>query len=192
MNMTKTVVMALATALVAVCASCGDSESYANRLNTERNSCNSFLTTKRVVNEIPADTVFETGEDAPFYRINPDGNVYMQVIKYTPRKADRAKKGQTIYFRYTRYNINQWYDTGKLTAFEGNATDMSVAATYFTYSDYTLPVSSQWGYGLQMPLEFIGVESEVKLLIKSQFGLTAEISYVQPYLYHIRYFHSHI
>ena len=109
MKMTKTVVMALAAALATVCASCGDSESYANRLNTERNSCNSYLTTKRVENNIPADTVFETGEDAPFYRINPDGNVYMQVIKCTPRKEDRAMKGQTIYFRYTRYNINQWY-----------------------------------------------------------------------------------
>lgn len=192
MKMTKTVVMALAAALATVCASCGDSESYANRLNTERNSCNSYLTTKRVENNIPADTVFETGEDAPFYRINPDGNVYMQVIKCTPRKEDRAMKGQTIYFRYTRYNINQWYDTGKLTPYEGNSTDMSANPSYFIYSDFTLPMSSQWGYGLQLPLEYVGVDSEINLLVKSQFGLTSEISYVQPYMFHIRYFRSHI
>ena len=129
MKMTKTVVMALAAALATVCASCGDSESYANRLNTERNSCNSYLTTKRVENNIPADTVFETGEDAP---------------------------------------------------------------CYFIYSDFTLPMSSQWGYGLQLPLEYVGVDSEINLLVKSQFGLTSEISYVQPYVFHIRYFRSHI
>ena len=35
-------------------------------------------------------------------------------------------------------------------------------------------------------------ECEVNLIVKSQFGWTSEISYVQPFLYHIRYFHSQI
>ena len=136
MNITKKLAMLAATAMLAVAASsCSDEVSYADRLNSERNACNAFLATKRVVNEIPADTIFEVGENAPFYR---------------------------------------------------------TSSSYFNYSDYTLPASSQWGYGLQMPLNFLGVECEVKLLVKSQYGLTSEISYVMPFLYHVRYFHSKI
>ena len=55
-----------------------------------------------------------------------------------------------------------------------------------------LPSSAQWGYGLQYPLLFLGVECEVNLIIKSQFGFTNEISYVLPFFYHVRYFHSQI
>lgn len=193
MNITKKLAMFAATAMLAVAASsCSDEVSYADRLNSERNACNAFLATKRVVNEIPADTIFEVGENAPFYRIDNEGNVYMQVIKSSDRKADKAKVSETIYFRYTRYNIVSWYETGSLIPYDGNATDMSTSSSYFNYSDYTLPASSQWGYGLQMPLNFLGVECEVKLLVKSQYGLTSEISYVMPFLYHVRYFHSKI
>ena len=69
---------------------------------------------------------------------------------------------------------------------------MSEQPTYFLYKDFTQATSSQWGYGIQLPLNFLGAECEVNLIIKSQFGWTSEISYVQPYLYHIRYFHSQI
>ena len=39
---------------------------------------------------------------------------------------------------------------------------------------------------------YLGVECEVNLIIKSQFGFTNEISYVLPFFYHVRYFHSQI
>ena len=38
----------------------------------------------------------------------------------------------------------------------------------------------------------LGVESEVNLIIKSQYGWTSEISNVQPFLYHVRYFRNQI
>ena len=125
-------------------------------------------------------------------RIDPDGNVYMQVINPGDRKNDRAKKSQTIYFRFTRFNLEEWYSTGVMGASSGNETDMSQTPTSFLYKDFTLATSSQWGYGLQLPLDFLGAECEVNLVIKSQYGWTSEISYVQPYLYHVRYFHSQI
>lgn len=174
-------------------ASCSEGESYSDRLNAERNSCNAYLSNYRVVNEIPADTVFETGMDAPFYRIDPDGQVYMQVISAGDRLNDPARTGEAIYFRFTRSDLNQWYSTGILDAYQSNEDDMSASPTYFNYKDYTLPSSSAWGYGIQLPLEFIGVEgSEVNLVVKSTYGFTSEISYVMPYLFHVRYFHSRI
>ena len=186
--------MLLLIVAVASLASCSDSQSYSDRLNSERHATNAFLRQFEVINEVPADTVFRTGTDAPYYRIDPDANVYMQVINAGNRKADKAKPSETIYFRYTRYNILTWYSTGVLSAYSDNATDnMSTTASYFSYEDFTLPASSQWGYGLQLPLQFIGVEdSEIWLLVKSQYGFTSEIGYVQPFLYHIRYFHSQI
>ncbi|MBR5102776.1 MAG: DUF4827 family protein, partial [Muribaculaceae bacterium] len=146
----------------------------------------------RVVNEIPADSVFEVGKQAPFYRIDPDGFVYMQVLSAGDRVNDKAKTSESIYFRYTRYNLVNWMSNGNLVAYDGNADDMSYSATYFNYNDFTLPVSSQWGYGIQMPLSFLGVECEVNLIIKSQYGFQSEISYVQPFLFHVRYYHSKI
>ncbi len=182
----------LAIVMAIMLASCKDTESYSDRLNVERNATNAYLKTQRVVNEVPADSVFEIGKDAPFYRIDPEGNVYMQVLNPGDRVGDRAKPSQTIYFRYTRFNLEEWYSTKVLGSSGGNENDMSEQPTYFLYKDFTQALSAQWGYGIQLPLNYLGAECEVNLIIKSQFGWTSEISYVQPYLYHIRYFHSHI
>ena len=191
MNITKTLLFFMALTLLLGITSCKDNESYADLLNKERQATNAYLATCRVVNEIPSDTIFETGTDAPFYRIDPEGNVYMQVIKATSRITDKAKSSEKIYFRYMRYNLEYWYTYGIMKG-EGNENDMKYASTYFLYGNFSLSSSSQWGYGIQMPLSFIGVESEVNLIIKSQFGTMSEISGVQPYLYHVRYFRNQI
>ena len=191
MNITKTSLILIALALIVGMTSCKDNESYADLLNKERQATNAYLATCRVVNEIPSDTVFETGEDAPFYRIDPEGNVYMQVIKATNRKTDKANPSEKIFFRYMRYNLIYWNSYGVMIG-EGNENDMKFASTYFLYGNFSLTTSSQWGYGIQLPLSLIGVESEVNLIIKSQFGTMNEISGVQPYLYHVRYFRNQI
>jgi len=171
--------------------SCKDNESYADLLNKERYATNAYLANCRVVNEIPKDTVFEVGEDAPFYRLGNEGNVYMQVIKAGDRKNDKAKTGEKIYFRYMRYNLYYWYTYNEMIG-SGNEAEMNASPTYFQFGDYTLNISAQWGYGIQMPLNYLGVDSEVNLIIKSQYGWATEISNVQPYLYHVRYFRTQI
>lgn len=173
-------------------AACNNDQSYADRLNEERNAVNSYLANHRVVMSIPEDTVFEVGEDAPFYRIDVDGNVYMQVLKAGDRIHDKAKTSEPIYFRYSRYNLATWYADGTWSITSGNEDAMDAASCSFNYGDYTLPSSSQWGYGLQYPLMFLGVECEVNLVVKSQYGFTSEISYVTPFFFHVRYFHSMI
>ncbi len=178
-------------ALALSLASCDDNKSYAELLNEERHATNAYLANCRVVNEIPDDTVFEVGKDAPYYRIEPEGNVYMQVLKAGDRKNDKPKISEKIYFRYMRYNLSYWYRYNEMIG-EGNENEMSYASTYFNYGNYTLQVSSQWGYGIQLPLSLLGVDSEVNLVIKSQYGWMSEISNVVPYLYHVRYFRSQI
>ena len=104
---------------------------------------------------------------------------------------NKAKTSEKIYFRYMRYNLYYWYTYNEMIG-SGNENDMNAAPTYFQYNNYTLTVSSQWGYGIQLPLTFLGVDSEVNLIIKSQYGWASEISNVQPYLYHVRYFRNQI
>ncbi len=171
---------------------CNNDQSYADRLNEERNAVNAYLADHRVVMSIPDDTVFEVGPDAPFYRVDVDGNIYMQVLDAGDRVNDKAKKGEPIYFRYARYNLATWYADGTWTVTSGNEATMDAQACTFNFSDYTLPSSSQWGYGLQYPLLFLGVECEVNLIVKSQYGFTSEISYVTPFFFHVRYYHSQI
>ncbi len=184
-----TILMALMALMVM--SSCKDNESYADLLNSERQATNAYLANCRVVNQIPADTVFEVGKDAPYYRIDPEGRVYMQVLKASDRKTDKAKTSEKIYFRYMRYNLIYWYKYNEMIG-SGNEQDMQAATTYFQYNDFSLTISSQWGYGIQLPLTFLGVDSEVNLIIKSQYGWANEISNVQPYLYHVRYFRNQI
>lgn len=171
-------------------SSCSDGKSYAELLSNETQFVNSFLADQRVVNGIPADTVFECGTDAPYYRIDEDGNIYMQVLN-PGTKGNRAKDDELIYFRFTRYNL-AYYADGILPEGSGNDEDMSLANTSFRYNNYTLSSSYQWGSGLQKPLSLLPVDCEVNIVIKSQYGMYDEIASVIPYLYNIRYFRPKI
>ena len=172
-------------------SSCSKNKSYAELLSEERHAVNAYLANQKIVNEIPDDNNFLTGKDAPFYRIDPDGNVYMQVIRATDIDEDEAKVNEPIYFRYMRYDLLSWYNNGTWEG-EGNASEMSLSSTYFLFSNFTAAASAQYGYGIQLPLTLIGVNSEVNLIIRSQYGNTSEISYVRPFLYNVRYFRSKI
>lgn len=172
--------------------SCENNRSYAELLSDERQACNAFLCNFRLA-EVPADSVFEVGDNAPFYKLDADGNVYMQVLKPGDRKNNKARTSQTIYFRYTRYNLISWYTNNhQWTSSGGNADDMSAATTSFQYNDFTRQSSQEWGAGIQMPLNYLGIDCEVNLIIKSQYGRSDEISYVIPFFYHLRYFPSKV
>lgn len=185
MNLRKILTFAICAAFLWGFSSCKDSKSYAELLNEETKSVNSFLADQNVILDIPADSVFEYGFDAPFYRIDPDGNVFMQVID--PGEAEKVKDDALVFFRFTRYNLNEYALTGELGTGSGNSENIGLGSASFRFNNFTLSTSSQWGNGLQMPLNFLGFNSRVRIVIKSQFGLSSEISQVIPYLYDIRY-----
>ncbi len=176
--------------------SCEEDFSYADLLRDERRACNSYLSNYRIVNEIPSDTIFEVGENAPYYKIDPDGNVYMQVL-VAGEKSKRPEDNQPVYFRFMRLDLNHLYTKGE-EFWEGNAENMLADPTYFLYNNYTLASSSYYGYGIQLPLQYVGLggngeyETTVNVLIKSQYGFSDEVSEVVPYVYTVTYYSSMI
>jgi hypothetical protein len=189
MKLRHLLTISLTAAAAMTFSSCSDSTSYAELLSDETKYVNAFLADHVVILDIPEDSVFECGENAPYYRLDEDGNVFMQVLD----KGDdeKPKDDAQVFFRFTRYALSN-YDsaTGDLGTGSGNAEDVSLGSASFRFNNLTLSSSSSWGSGLQLPLNYVGYNSHVNVIIKSQYGLTSEISEVIPYLYDIRYLKS--
>lgn len=187
-SMNKKIFLGAAVLLGVALSACDDSKSYAELLTDEAHAINRFLVNNTVIMDLPENDEFITGPDAPYYRLDDEGNVYMQIVNPGDKQM-MAKDDELIYFRFTRYNLYDYnMDDNKLGEGWGNAEDLSMGAASFRFGNYSLSSSSQWGSGLQMPLYYVGMESEVNLIIRSQLGLSSEISQVIPYVYNIRYF----
>lgn len=192
MNKRKFLYILLSTPLLLLTfASCSKTKSYAELLREETEYVNVFLADQRVVPYIPEDSVFEVGENAPYYMIDKEGNVYMQVLdkgnEFRPATDDR------VYFRFTAYPLNT-YVSGQPMDGAGNADDISgdngLGAQFFMFNDFTNTNSSAFGEGIQAPMFYLGANAKVNLVIKSQFGWAAMIANVIPYLYNVRYYSS--
>lgn len=176
-------------ALIVIATGCNDSKSYADLLGEETKAINNYLADQTVENEIPADSIFLMGKDAPYYRLDPDGNVYMRVISNN-YPDDKAEYNDLVYLRFTRYNLKHYVD-GKLPTGSGTSEDVSMSET-IRYQNFSSTTSSTWGEGIQVPLSFLGYGCEVEIVVRSQSGRSDEISVVIPYLYRIRYYKSQI
>lgn len=186
------IILAAAAAIIGL-AACNDTKSYAELLNEETIAVNSYLADQVVRPEIPADTVFvtveEAGDKAPYYQLDEDGNVFMQVVRCGT--GPKAVDDQLIFFRFTRYNLYDYSD-GVLGNGEGNDGDLSAGSSSFLFNNYQRYSSYQWGTGLQQPLRFLPIDCEVNLVVKSQSGVYDEVAAVQPFLYRLRYFKAQI
>ena len=189
MKLKKIVNIAAVTLLMQLTA-CDNGKSYAELLESEDHYVNNYLADQVVINEIPADSVFISGKDAPYYRLDEEGDIYMQVVD--PGTPDnKVKNDELLYFRYTRYPL-RYYEDGKLMYGGGTENDMSTSNAYFRYNNYSLTSSTKWGSGIQRPLAFLPVDCTVNLIVKSQYGFTSEMAEVQPYLFNLRYFRPKI
>ena len=142
---------------------------------------------------MPEDGKFEVGPDAPFYRMNDDGTVYMQVIN-AGDPDDRPKEGDKVFFRSMRRNIKAMY-LGTQSGWFGNMDDLDnpLGNTYLFYGNETYPNSTQYGTGIQVPLDYLGYYSEVNLVLKSYSGFTgntfqSEQSSCIPYIINVKYY----
>lgn len=169
-------------------SSCEKGESYSDLLKKEEKAVNWYLSGESVEVSIPSDSIFIEGEDAPFYKMDQDGNVYMRVIN-SGDKTDRPASGDRVYFRYSRMNLRNFYEAG-IEQWIGNSSDLtgSNIPTSFVFNNYTLSSSYQWGSGIQLPLNYLGYNSRVRLVLKSQVGFYSEQSQCLPYVLDIRYF----
>jgi len=165
---------------------CSKSESYSEMLADEEHAVNWFLSGERVEVNIPDDGNFIVGEDAPYYRIEEEGNVYMQVIKMGDMNY-KWKKDDKVYFRFMRYNIKNMYEDITVVP-EGNADNLSSSSAFFLYKNTTLSSTTDYGEGIQLPLQYLGNNCEVNLVVKSYQGFTSDQSNCIPYKYNIRYF----
>lgn len=180
------IMMAGALALATTVSSCSDSKSYAELLNEENRCVNLFLSQHRVVDHIPEGNAFEVGPDAPYYCLDEDQNVYMQVLaKGTDEKPE---KDDMVYFRFIRYSLQYYIVGSDDNVGVGNANNMGAAPTYFLFDDYYTTQSAQYGEGIQLPMKYLGYDCKVNLVVKSQAGAESEMSYVVPYLYTISYY----
>lgn len=187
------ILLASLLGLAALTSSCDDKKSYAEMLSDETKAANLFLSNQRVVSGVPADTVFEVGEDAPYYCLDPqkDKTVYMQVLTLGDRQE--IPQDTRVYFRYTRFNLFLYKGPDTDITGNGNADSMAQASSYFIFGDLANSQSSDWGEGIQMPLRYgLGYNATVRLLIKSQSGFSSEIAQVTPFIYTVTYFKSQI
>lgn len=183
MKLSKAIYSFLAIGAIILATACDDSESYAELLTKQDHYVNNFLADQRVELEIPADTVFITGEDAPYYRLDEDGTMYMQVLD-AGTKGDMVAYDEQIYFRYTRWSLASYSD-GKLPTGAGN--NITLSPAWFRYNNYQIQSSYNWGVGVQTPLNYLPIDCVVNIVIKSQNGFTQETSDVRPYLYRLTY-----
>ena len=177
-------------------SSCSESQSYSELLNEGQEAVNWFLAQKKVELELPKDSIsFITGEDAPFYKLDEDGYVYMQVIS-KGNLDDRVESGDLVYFRFNRLNIKYLYE-GQSPEWMGNTdnlvsdpmgSDKNPNYTRFVYENQYLSSTTKWGTGIQMPLKYLGYDCEVNLVLRSYYGFAADITLCMPYLINIRYF----
>ena len=179
--------------LTLMLASCNKNESYSDLLKKEQKASNWFLAQHKVCNEIPADSVFLIGPDAPYYKMDDDGYVYMQVIKADiPDKRDIPSYGDPVYFTYTRWDIETMYrnNTFDISPTDGNQNNFinTVVDPYFIYGNYSVNSSVKYGSGMQIPLSYLGYNSEVNILLKSYYGFLADNTTCIPYKVNVRYF----
>lgn len=176
--------------IILLITSCSKSQSYSELLREEEKACNWYLSDKNVMIEMPEDakdliTGAEMGEDAPFYKLDEEGYVYMQVVSAS--FDDMVEEGDLVYFRFVRQSINDLYK-GIDVAPGGNGDYLPNGSTSFVYRNTLLNSSTQWGTGIQMPLRYVGYNSEVNLVLKSYYGFAEEQSYCIPYIINLKYF----
>lgn len=187
MILKKYIGLGLLTLLGLAVAGCEKGESYADLLKKEEKAVNWYLSGESVETVIPSDSVFITGEDAPFYKMDEDGAVYMRVID--AGNGEKVENGDRVYFRFSRMNLRNFYEAD-YEQWVGNSNNLttSTQSTSFIFGNYTLSSSYQYGTGIQLPLKYLSYNSRVRLVLKAQAGFYAEQSQCLPYVVDVRYF----
>lgn len=198
-NIKKTILFSLNIAVCLSFASCEDTQSYSDLLKEQEHAVNWYIAKHTVSLQIPENGDFITGEDAPFYKMDDDGDVYMQVINKGddfPENATEEQKteiqfntGDKVYLRFMRMNLKYYYQYGTEN-WEGNSEimDNALGSVPIIFGNNILTSTTQYGEGIQVPMKYLHNNCEVNLIVKSTQGFTSDQSQCIPYLYKIQYF----
>lgn len=199
-NITKKIILSLCVIATTLgLASCQDTQSYSDLLREQEHAVNWYLAKHSVDIQIPQDNDFKIGTDAPFYKMDEDGDVYMQVInkgdEFPPNATEEEKEdiqfniGDKVYLRFMRMNLKYYYQYGT-ESWEGNSEIMDTAtgSVSIIYGNNILTSTTQYGEGLQVPLKYLHKNCAVNLIVKSTQGFNSDQSQCVPYLYKIQYF----
>lgn len=192
----KGILSIIAATITFISAGCSKSQSYSELLRDEEHAVNWYLANYNVALDLPENpkdllttqTIVEgklMGEDAPFYKLDADGYVYMQIVR-----ADfdyPVAEGDLVYFRFERSSILDMFN-GIESGSAGNSDYLPNGSASFIYKNTYLTSTTSWGTGIQMPLQYLGYNSEVNIVLKSYYGFTEDQSYCVPYIMNIRYF----
>ncbi len=186
----KIIAAAIVIAGAALAGGCSDTKSYSELLSEEERASNWYLAGFRIENSIPANGEFKTmeeyGKDAPFYKMDSDGYLYMQVVK--KGTGAKVQKDDVVYFRFQRKNLLLMYE-GYEVSWDGNTSDMNAnLQTNFVYANKNLQSYTLYGEGIQKPLEYLPYLSEVNLVLRSYLGFSTDQSQCIPYIINIKYF----
>lgn len=175
----------LLLAAAAVTVGCSKSESYSDMLRSEEKAVNWYLSNHRVCNELPENGDFEVGDNAPYYKMDEDGFVYMQVLSKGD-EGQKVKEGDKVYFMYSRRNIRNLWELGAADT-DSNEQTGTLSDYYFTFGNTSNTNGALFGEGLQEPLKYLNYHSEVNLVLKSNKGFSIDQSECAPYALNVKY-----
>ena len=175
----------LLLAAAAVTVGCSKSESYSDMLRSEEKAVNWYLSNHRVCNELPENGDFEVGDNAPYYKMDEDGFVYMQVLSKGD-EGQKVKEGDKVYFMYSRRNIRNLWELGAADT-DSNEQTGTLSDYYFTFGNTSNTNGALFGEGLQEPLKYLNYHSEVNLVLKSNKGFSIDQSECVPYALNVKY-----
>lgn len=159
-------------ALILIGTSCDNKKSYSDMLKDERKAIKSFLKGKTVVDKIPEDNKFD-----PEVYYSLENGVYMQVLE-NPNPELKALSGEDVYIRYKQTNLLT------MEEYDINWSSM-ITNIYFIYGKNSS--MTDVGTAVAQPLEYVGEESVINLVVPSKVGSSTNYSNVVPVMLHLKY-----
>lgn len=170
--------------LCAAFSACSNSETYADKLKSERKNISRFINEKNIIvlNSYPASGVFKENE----YFRDPLTGVYINVIDSgNGNRASVAKRSEV--------NVRFW-DAMTLPAAESDTVSNSIAGyqpisfTYGIVATYSSTSSGSLDYyylstGITAPLEYVGENAIVSLIVPFASGSTYQLAAFKPTYY---------
>lgn len=154
----------------------------------EQKAMKNYLRRFDVVEQVPRPDEIIEGPVAPYYRLDAEGTVYMQVVR--KGSAPAATEGERIYFRFNRYDLLRYMADGAMPPPFGNWSDIEPAQTSFVVGSDD-EADAMYGKAIQMPLLLgLAADSEVNLVVASSAGFADASATYTPYLYSVRYYLS--